>query len=239
MNNSTQPSQPSPRRRRRQWGLWTVLAVAIGSVAFVGGGLMGLAPSYMALIVGGILVVALALTIWRQRSSADEEPLGLRRLLPLFVIAGCATFGVIQLIPYGRAHDNPAVTGEPQWSSPRTRELMVNACYGCHSNEVAWPWYSSIAPISWAITDHVEAGRDEVNYSEFATNPGEADETIEVIEDGSMPPAYYTRFGLHSQANLSDAEIAELIAGLQATPGVSDSQTDDDARRSENDRDDD
>lgn len=236
MNSST---QPSPRPRRRQWGLWIVLAVAIGSVAFVGGGLLGLAPWYTGLIVGGILAVALALTIWRQRSSADEEQFSLRRLLPLFVIAGCATFGVIQLIPYGRAHDNPAVTGEPEWSSPRTRQLMVSACYGCHSNEVEWPWYSSIAPISWAITDHVEAGRDEVNYSEFATNPGEADETIEVIEDGSMPPAYYTRFGLHPQANLSDAEIAELVAGLQATPGLSDSDNEDDGNESESDGDDD
>lgn len=201
---------------------------------------MGLAPSYTALIVGGILAVALALTIWRQRSSADDDQLGLRRLLPLFVIAGCATFGVIQLIPIGRSHDNPAVTGEPEWSSPRTRELMVNACYGCHSNEVEWPWYSNVAPISWAITDHVEAGRDEVNYSEFATNPGNADETIEVIAEGSMPPAYYTRFGLHSPANLSDAEIAELIAGLRATPGLSDSesQSEGDGSESEDDRND-
>ncbi len=232
MHTSPQPSQ---RLRLRRWGLWIALAVAVGGVAFVGGALMGLSPRYTVLIVGGILAVALALTIWRQRASADDEQLSLRNVLPLFVIAGCVTFGVIQLIPYGRTHDNPAVTGEPEWSSPRTRELMVNACYGCHSNEVEWPWYSNIAPISWAITDHVESGRDEVNYSEFATNHGEADDTIEVIEDGSMPPAYYTRFGLHSPANLSDAEIAELIAGLQATPGLSDS----DVNESEDDRDDD
>ncbi len=198
---------------------------------------MGLAPGYTALIVGAVLVVALALTIWRQRSSADGDQLGLSRLLPLFIIAGCATFGVIQLIPYGRDHSNPPPTGEPAWASPRTRELMVNACYGCHSNEVEWPWYSNIAPISWAISDHVEAGRDEVNYSEFATNPGNADETIEVIEDGSMPPAYYTRFGLHSPADLSDAEIDELLAGLRATPGLSEneSQTDGDERDSDDD----
>ncbi|HRB04735.1 MAG TPA: heme-binding domain-containing protein [Ilumatobacteraceae bacterium] len=222
-NTSTQPSHE--RRRRRQWATWLLLAVAIGAIAFIGGGLMGLAPWYTAMIVGGILVVALALTLWRQRSRTDEAQFGLRRLLPLFLIAGCVTFGAIQLIPYGRDHANPPPTGEPDWSSPRTRELMVNACYGCHSNEVEWPGYSNIAPISWAITDHVEEGRDAVNYSEFATNPGEADETIEVIEEGSMPPAYYTLFGLHSQANLSNVEIAELIAGLQATPGLSDSET--------------
>ena len=72
---------------------------------------------------------------------------------------------------------------------------MVNACYGCHSNEVDYPWYSNIAPISWAIEDHVDEGRGTVNYSEFAIDPGEADETVEVILDGSMPPGYYTAFG--------------------------------------------
>ena len=107
---------------------------------------------------------------------------------------------------------------------------MVSACYGCHSNEVEWPWYSNVAPISWAVTDHVDDGREEVNYSEFSTNPGEAEETIEGIEDGSMPPAYYTRFGLHPEANLSDAELVELIAGLRATPGLSEEESNGDDR---------
>ena len=103
---------------------------------------------------------------------------------------------------------------------------MVNACYGCHSNQVDWPWYTSIAPISWAVTDHVNEGRDAVNYSEFTTNPGDAEETIETILDGSMPPAYYTRFGLHPEANLTDTEIAELIEGLRTTPGLSEDEDD-------------
>lgn len=218
-----------------------MLAVIIAGLAFAIGALVGLTPGYTALIVAGTLLVALALTIWRQRSSADDDHIGLGTLLPVFLIAGCATFVAIQMVPYGREHANPAPTGEPAWSSPRTRDLMVSACYGCHSNQVEWPWYSNIAPISWAITDHVDEGRDEVNYSEFATDPGNADETIEVIQDGSMPPADYTAFGLHPEADLSDDEIAELIAALRATPGLSDSenQTEGGDRESDDDRDDD
>lgn len=195
-----------------------------------------MAPLYSAVLVGGVLVVSLVLTMWKQRSLDGDDLLGLARLVPLFLIAGCATFAVVQLVPYGRTHDNPDTTGEPAWSSPRTRELMVSACYGCHSNQVDWPWYSSVAPISWAITDHVEAGRDKVNYSEFATDPGDADESVEVLEDGSMPPTFYTRFGLHPEADLSDAEITELVAGLQATPGLSDDdfEPDDDNRDDQN-----
>jgi hypothetical protein len=97
---------------------------------------------------------------------------------------------------------------------------MVNACFSCHSNEVEYPPYASVAPISWMVQRHVDEGREKVNYSNFATDPGDADESIEVIEEGEMPPAYFTRFGLHPEANLSRAELDELIAGLRATPGM-------------------
>ncbi len=189
---------------------------------------MGLVPGYTAAIVVGVLTIAFGLTKWRATGGQRQpSPVG---IAPFFVIAGILVFGLIQVVPYGRAHSNPISTGEPAWSSPRTRELMVSACYGCHSNEVEWPWYSNVAPISWAVTDHVDDGREEVNYSEFSTNPGEAEETIEGIEDGSMPPAYYTRFGLHPEANLSDAELVELIAGLRATPGLSEEESNGDDR---------
>jgi hypothetical protein len=65
----------------------------------------------------------------------------------------------IQVIPYGRSHTNPPVTGEPAWDSPKTRELAVRACYDCHSNQTVWPWYSHIAPISWLVQQDVDEGR--------------------------------------------------------------------------------
>jgi hypothetical protein len=131
-------------------------------------------------------------------------------------------FGIIQLIPYGRDHTNPPVLAEPEWSSPETRDLMVRACFGCHSNEVEYPSYAKIAPISWAIQSHIESGRSEVNYSEFGVTRGNFDDTIEVIRNGSMPPFYYTMFGRHPDAKLTKEEKATLIAGLAATPGLGD-----------------
>jgi hypothetical protein len=35
---------------------------------------------------------------------------------------------MIQLIPYGRAHENPDVIREPAWDRPQTRELFERAC---------------------------------------------------------------------------------------------------------------
>ena len=139
-------------------------------------------------------------------------------------MAALLTFGLIQLVPYGRDHSNPPVTGEPKWASPQTRELMVNACYSCHSNEVEYPAYASVAPLSWAVQRHVDEGREAVNYSEFASDPGEADNTVEVVEEGEMPPPFYTRFGRHPEAKLSDPELESLIAGLRATPGMSEGE---------------
>jgi hypothetical protein len=132
-------------------------------------------------------------------------------LLPLFV-----AFLLIQLVPYRVS--NPSARDEPNWDSPRTRELAVAACYDCHSNAVHTPWYGRIAPVSWWITNHVDNGRSALNFSEWRGGRGEgARGAIETIRDGSMPPSYYTWFGLHSKAKLSKAEQDELIRGLQAT----------------------
>lgn len=123
---------------------------------------------------------------------------------------------VIQLVPYGRAHENPAVVAEPSWDSPQTRELAVRACFDCHSNETVWPWYSNVAPFSWLVQRDVEEGREHLNYSEW-NRPQEGDESAETVHEGSMPPNYY--LWTHSEARLTDAELATLADGLEATFG--------------------
>jgi hypothetical protein len=57
-----------------------------------------------------------------------------------------------------------------------------------------------------------------VNFSDFHAGGEGADNVVEVIKEGSMPPGYFTRFGLHKQAKLTKGEIAELVASLQAMP---------------------
>jgi Haem-binding domain len=104
---------------------------------------------------------------------------------------------------------------------PQTRALAVRACYDCHRNETEEPWYSNIAPISWAVSDHVNSGRSKLNFSEFDKPQEQATKSADVTDEGGMPPSYYTQFGLHSSAELSDTEVAQLVAGLRATPGLS------------------
>jgi hypothetical protein len=109
------------------------------------------------------------------------------------------------------------VIAEPQWDTPRTRELAVRACFDCHSNETDWPWYADVAPMSWSVAMHVDEGRDRLNSSEWDRPQREADEAAETVEEGSMPPLYYRL--AHPDARLSSAEKDELIAGLRASVG--------------------
>lgn len=175
------------------------------------------AIALLALIGAGTVVIAFVARRWNR--GAESRASG-RVVVGSAALSTVVVFGLIQLVPYGRDHSNPPVTGEPRWADDRTRELMVDACYACHSNEVEYPGYASVAPLSWAIQRHVDEGRAKVNYSEFTSDPGDADETLEVVEEGEMPPASYTRFGRHPEANLSDQELRALIDGLRATPGL-------------------
>lgn len=136
----------------------------------------------------------------------------MKKLIGGLLLAALASFGIIQLIPYGREHANPAVLQEPQWSSPQVRAIAQRACFDCHSNETTWPWYSNIAPFSWLIQHDVGEGRRKLNFSEWGRGREGGEEVGEVIQRGSMPPAYYVM--LHPPAKLSSSEKDTLIRGF-------------------------
>ena len=132
----------------------------------------------------------------------------------LIVVVG---FVAIQLVPYGRSHANPAVTGEPTWDSPQTRALAVRASFDCHSNETAWPWYTNVAPVSWLTQRHVDEGRAKLNFSTWGTSRQETENVDRQISSGAMPPWDYLL--MHPDAQLTYQEKAQLISGLGATLG--------------------
>lgn len=109
------------------------------------------------------------------------------------------------------------MTGEPTWPDAATRALVVRACFDCHSNEVKYPWYSNIAPTSWLVQNHFDDACSAVNFSAIKAG-GHYDRVARVVQDGSMPPSYFTCFGLHSTAKLTKAEVAQLVAGLKKVP---------------------
>jgi hypothetical protein len=137
-----------------------------------------------------------------------------RRLLARAGLGLLAVAVLVQLVPYGRDHANPAVTQDAPWPDGRARELATAACYDCHSNQTRWPVQSWVAPFSWLLTRDVEQGRAALNFSTWDEDEGEADDAAEVVADGEMPPRRYLL--VHPDAALADAERQVLIQALEA-----------------------
>ena len=148
-----------------------------------------------------------------------------RRFVKPLILGILALAAVIQIVPYGRDHTTPPVTGEPTWDSATTRDLVERTCYDCHSNETKWPWYSNVAPISWLVQNDVNEGREHLNFSEWDRKQEHADEAAEEVRDGEMPLWVY--LPAHPEARLTDAEKQQLISGLEATFGKDAKSNDD------------
>ncbi|NJP05162.1 MAG: heme-binding domain-containing protein [Chloroflexaceae bacterium] len=156
--------------------------------------------------------------------------------LGLAVVVGIFIVLQILSIPVLMQQTNPPVVQEPAWDSPETRVLAQRACFDCHSNEVNWPLYSKIAPISWSVTNHVVEGRQALNFSDWNNYGEDAGEIAEVIRSGEMPLSDYLM--MHPEADLTPAEKEQLIAGMQATPPGSNSGGGEDREYDEDDDDD-
>lgn len=96
--------------------------------------------------------------------------------------------------------------------------IMKKACYDCHSNNTDYPWYTNIAPLSWWIKEHINEGREHVNYSEWGNYSAskqahKIEETIEVVEEKEMPMLSY--WLVHWDAKLTDNERSKLVAFMK------------------------
>ena len=129
---------------------------------------------------------------------------------PVAVLAVAAV--AIQFVPYGWWHENPPVIQDAPWPDAASEAIARESCYSCHSNETNWPLYSYVAPMSWLVRSDVEAGRDEFNLSDWSEDGDHADDAIEMIQEGAMPPDTYTM--IHRDAALTAEERDILVQAL-------------------------
>lgn len=92
--------------------------------------------------------------------------------------------------------------------------ILKDACYDCHSNATKYPWYTNIAPVNFWIKNHIDAGREHLNFSTWSTLSQtdiqhKLEECIEEIEAHKMPLSSYT--WLHASAKLDDQKMKDLI----------------------------
>ena len=98
--------------------------------------------------------------------------------------------------------------------------MLKSSCYDCHSNETKYPWYSNVAPISWWVKQHIDEGRDELNFSEWGTfkekrKDHKLEECYEMLEEGEMPLNEYT--WTHSEAKLTSEQKKQLMGWFKET----------------------
>lgn len=96
--------------------------------------------------------------------------------------------------------------------------ILERSCNDCHSNRTVWPWYSTVAPVSWFIARDVNEGREEMNLSEWGTfNARKVARRLEQlcteVTDGEMPGIPYTL--LHPEAKLTDTDIQTICSWAQ------------------------
>lgn len=99
------------------------------------------------------------------------------------------------------------------------RISMLNACYNCHSNRTNYPWYASVAPLSWMISNNIKSAKKKVNFSEWHLLSADKqqhtlEEIAEVLEEGSMPPTPYKL--MHPPGNLNDVELGDIVEWVKS-----------------------
>ena len=127
-------------------------------------------------------------------------------------------FAAIQFVPVDR--ENKAVDKRNNFvdiykTPANIRSILKNACYDCHSNEVVYPNYAYVAPISWTIKDHINEGREHLNFSEWGNYNKELkqnaiEKTISSVRDLQMPLPSYINY--HPKSNLTTKQRKELEA---------------------------
>ena len=136
-----------------------------------------------------------------------------------------AVFIIIAILLLAQAiridRSNPPVRSDLP-NSVTAKPILQRACYNCHSNGTVWPWYSGVAPVSWLVGSDVEEGRRNLNFSEWGdydsgTQIHKLRGIAEEVQDGEMPPWYYTM--VHPSSRLSPSERDRILAWTRAGSG--------------------
>jgi hypothetical protein len=98
--------------------------------------------------------------------------------------------------------------------SADVENILKASCYDCHSNNTTYPWYFNVQPAGWWLGSHIENGKKEVNFDEFATYSlrrqfKKFKEIREQVEEGEMPLSSYTL--IHRSTILSSEQKETVV----------------------------
>jgi len=101
------------------------------------------------------------------------------------------------------------------------QKIIKNSCADCHSNYTKYPWYSEVAPVSWYLAQHVNEGKEHLNFSEWAAYNNDQKNHIlkdleEELEEHKMPLKSYLI--LHEEAKMTKNEYEIVLNWVKTIP---------------------
>jgi uncharacterized protein YxeA len=95
------------------------------------------------------------------------------------------------------------------------KTILKETCFDCHSNVTRYPWYNSITPVNYWLAGHVDHGKEELNFSKWASyslkrKEHKMEEVWEEVKKKEMPLPSYT--WTHANANLTQDQIDAVVA---------------------------
>lgn len=132
----------------------------------------------------------------------------------LIIFIGMQLVGIDRSVPMVDPNGTfEAMLGETAPDGMMT--LIKDACYDCHSYQTEYPWYSSIAPVSFWLKGHVDNGRDKLNFDLWNSYSAERqkikmENAVMSIQDKWMPLFSYTI--AHPESKLDDDQRQAMIA---------------------------
>lgn len=139
-----------------------------------------------------------------------------RKILKWGAVVLFAIFVALQFIRPARTNppvDETRTIQAHTQLTPEVAGILDRACNDCHSHQTRWPWYTNVAPVSWFVVNHVNDGRSEMNFSDWAQydrahQKGLLKDICQEVTRGQMPLPSYLR--LHSEAKLTSDDVKTL-----------------------------
>lgn len=103
--------------------------------------------------------------------------------------------------------------------SDSIRQILKTSCDDCHSNASVYPWYANIQPVAWWLQNHIDEGKDELNFSEFGSyrifrQYKKLEEIEKQLKEDEMPlPSYLI---IHRNSKLSASQKQQLLNWAQS-----------------------
>lgn len=141
-----------------------------------------------------------------------------KKIIAAFVIL----FGLIQFYRPNKNSDADYMSNKSDflnvYEAPyEIRNLLINSCYDCHSNNTNYHWYDNIMPIGWWVDTNIKKGKFSLNFSTWPSYSGyqrlshlsamEFD-----ININRMPTKEYLY--IHSEAKLTPTQKEVLISWI-------------------------